>query len=239
MDSTHFWQRSRGSAQTSWLHKGADGLSCSPRTRRGAWRRTSPSCRSCCGGTLEASECRQTATGPPLSVAVGGFCRRPPCDLSIGRPLAPMRRAHVNYATGPYFDPATVTEATGELNSVLAVMIYHRHHQVAVFRDRIKRANEAPHAIFLQLFADSGSGRRWSSGGGATRDISNFARQRNPQGPDAQCHPRHRVPCAALAAERQRIKPRLQAGKTKNIVNSGVTRWPRTFRRSSAVFLCK
>ena len=37
------------------------------------------------------------------------------------RPLAPMRRAHVNYATCPYFDPATVTEATGKLNSVLAV----------------------------------------------------------------------------------------------------------------------
>ena len=45
-----------------------------------------------------------------------------------------MRRAHVNYATCPYFDPATVTEATGKLNSVLAIMIYHRHHQVSVFR---------------------------------------------------------------------------------------------------------
>jgi integrase len=39
---------------------------------------------------------------------------------------------------------ATVTEATGEPKGVLAVIIYHRHHQVAVFRDRIERANEAP-----------------------------------------------------------------------------------------------
>ena len=61
-----------------------------------------------------------------------------------------MRRAHVNYATCPYFDPATVTEATGKLNSVLAIMIYHRHHQVAVSRDRIQGANEAPHAVLLQ-----------------------------------------------------------------------------------------
>ena len=61
-----------------------------------------------------------------------------------------MRRAHVNYATCPYFDPATVTEATGKLNSVLAIMIYHRHHQVSVSRDRIQGANEARHAILLQ-----------------------------------------------------------------------------------------
>jgi len=61
-----------------------------------------------------------------------------------------MRRAHVEYATCPYFDPATVTEATGKLNSVLAIMISHRHHQVAVFWDRIERANEAPHAVLLQ-----------------------------------------------------------------------------------------
>jgi hypothetical protein len=61
-----------------------------------------------------------------------------------------MRRAHVNYATCPYFDPATVTEATGKLNSALTIMVYHCHHQVAVFRDRIKRANEAPHSILLQ-----------------------------------------------------------------------------------------
>jgi hypothetical protein len=61
-----------------------------------------------------------------------------------------MRRVHVNYATCLYFDPATVTEATGKLKSVLAIMIYHRHHQVAVFRDRIEGANEAPHVVLLQ-----------------------------------------------------------------------------------------
>jgi hypothetical protein len=78
-----------------------------------------------------------------------GLAATPTSDL-IGRPLTPMRRVHVNYAICPYFDPATVTEATGEPKGVLAVIIYHRHHQVAVFRDRIERANEAPHAIFLQ-----------------------------------------------------------------------------------------
>jgi beta-glucosidase-like glycosyl hydrolase len=61
-----------------------------------------------------------------------------------------MRRVHVNYVTCPYFDPATVTEATGKLKSVLAIMIDHGHHQVAVFRDRIEGANEAPHAVLLQ-----------------------------------------------------------------------------------------
>jgi len=45
-----------------------------------------------------------------------------------------MRRAEVNYATCPYFDPATVTEPTGKLNNVLPIMIYHRQHQVAVIR---------------------------------------------------------------------------------------------------------
>jgi hypothetical protein len=38
----------------------------------------------------------------------------------------------------------------GNFNNVLPVMIYHRQHQVAVFRDRIERANEAPHAVLLQ-----------------------------------------------------------------------------------------
>jgi hypothetical protein len=61
-----------------------------------------------------------------------------------------MRRLHVNYATCPYFDPATIGEATREPKGVLAIMIYHRHHQVAVFRDRVERTNEAPHAILLR-----------------------------------------------------------------------------------------
>jgi hypothetical protein len=40
-----------------------------------------------------------------------------------------------------------------DVTDVLAIMIYYRHHQVAVFRDRIEGANEAPrsvHSILLQ-----------------------------------------------------------------------------------------
>jgi hypothetical protein len=37
---------------------------------------------------------------------------------------APMRRVHVNYATWPYFNPATVNEATGKRKSVLPITIY-------------------------------------------------------------------------------------------------------------------
>ena len=36
-----------------------------------------------------------------------------------------MRRVHVNYVTCPYFDPATVTEATGKLKGV------QNHHNLA------------------------------------------------------------------------------------------------------------
>ena len=34
-----------------------------------------------------------------------------------------MRRTHVNYATCPYFDPGTVTEATGKLKGVHKAII--------------------------------------------------------------------------------------------------------------------
>ena len=45
-----------------------------------------------------------------------------------------------------------LTPTTGKLKGVLAILIYHRHHQVAVFRDRIEGANEAPHAVLLKRF---------------------------------------------------------------------------------------
>ena len=49
-----------------------------------------------------------------------------------------------------YFDPATVTPVTRKLKGVLAIMIYHCHHQVAVFRDCFERASEAPHAVLVE-----------------------------------------------------------------------------------------
>jgi hypothetical protein len=48
--------------------------------------------------------------------------------------LSPMRRVHLNYATCPYFYPATISDAAGKLKGMLAIMIYHRSHQVAVNR---------------------------------------------------------------------------------------------------------
>src|SRR5271154_416068 len=43
-----------------------------------------------------------------------------------------------------HFDPATVTPVIRRLKGALAIMIYHCHHQVTVFRDCFERASKAP-----------------------------------------------------------------------------------------------
>jgi hypothetical protein len=61
------------------------------------------------------------------------------CVLPVPRHLSDSYLRHVGRTSTIrpvlYFDPATVTPVTGKLKGVLGIMIYHCHHQVAVFRD--------------------------------------------------------------------------------------------------------
>jgi hypothetical protein len=65
------------------------------------------------------------------------------------RPFAPMRGTHLNRATRPHVDPATLTEPTGKFERVQTIMIQDRQNQIAVFWNRRNRIDEMPHANFL------------------------------------------------------------------------------------------
>jgi hypothetical protein len=65
------------------------------------------------------------------------------------RPFAPVRGTHLNRATCPYIDPATLTEPTRKFERVQTIMIQDRQYQIAVFWNRRNRIDEMPHAGFL------------------------------------------------------------------------------------------
>ena len=58
-----------------------------------------------------------------------------------------MGRAYVDHATGVRIDPAALAPAAGKFDNVQFVTVDHRHHQVAVVRDRFIGADVAPHAM--------------------------------------------------------------------------------------------
>ena len=70
-------------------------------------------------------------------------------SLLMRRPFAPVRGTHLNRATCPYIDPATLTEPTGKFERVQTIMIQDRQYQIAVFWNRRNRIDEMPHARFL------------------------------------------------------------------------------------------
>ena len=58
-----------------------------------------------------------------------------------------MGRAYVDHATGVRLDPTALAPAAGKFDNVQFVTVDHRHHQVAVVRDRFIGADVAPHAM--------------------------------------------------------------------------------------------
>jgi hypothetical protein len=65
------------------------------------------------------------------------------------RPFALVRGTHLNRATCPYVDPATLTEPTGKSERVQTITIQDRQDQIAVFWNRRNRIDEMPDASFL------------------------------------------------------------------------------------------
>jgi len=53
---------------------------------------------------------------------------------------------HLNCAARPYVDPAIAPEPTGKFERVLAIMVYHRQEQIAVFRNCLNGTDKMPHA---------------------------------------------------------------------------------------------
>jgi hypothetical protein len=53
---------------------------------------------------------------------------------------------HLNYAARRYIDPAIVPKPTGKFERVLAITVYDRQDQIAVFRNCLNRTDEMPHA---------------------------------------------------------------------------------------------
>jgi hypothetical protein len=58
-----------------------------------------------------------------------------------------MGRAYLDHATGVRLDPTALAPAAGKFDNVQFVTVDHRHHQVAVVRDRFTGTDVAPHAM--------------------------------------------------------------------------------------------